>query len=1349
MSLGNLVLKLRLIAESRELSQGLDNANRDLERFRQNISKSSSSVSADLAKVATAALNVGAVLAGAMVAGTVAATNKLLALNAELNILSNALNISRESLQLWQIGAESVGISSEKMGDIFKDVNEKLAEFATTGGGEALDLFKRLKLDINELIALSPDQALLKIVGAMDGLKDMSQGEKIFLLESLADDATRLLPLLENNAEMLNKIADRASTNIAIISPEQEDILNRANAKMSEIGSSLDGLATQAGVAGAMIVNAFGDDTTNAIDRIAMAVQDLPSIVEQTSSDMAASWEYATAGGESAFDALKGYAGEYLSYSANLWSSIGDYARIYYTYFPVLARAAFDVVIAYGDAYINDTLALWEMFKASANNAFAALLGYAKSAFVGIANAGGQMVGWLIDKLASFASSAAQAFNFLAAEGVPGFDALASGAESASGRLAGMAESARASGSAVSSAFDSAIASLKASSAEATANAASYKASALAARDAGQAAIKSAGDFIAMKEGQRAINATIREQNQELGGLAKGYDGAGGAAKKFHVDQDAVNKALKDGGGGAKAAKAAKSDLEKQTEKLTKAYDDELKALRLKESELTQTKEEYYKTTLASKDFTAAMLEEAASLHYSNTILEQRRKLTEEANSVKLNPLEQYQEDLKQEGVNPNDIASLATEKQANIQAKISAELEKQYKKATLTTAQYREWELLQEGVTDEFAKRTSQQETHIEQLEKQKELAEDLRDGLTDALMDAAESGFRSFKSLADWLKDTFNNMVLKPIIQSAVGGLLGGIIPGAANASGGGLFDMLLGGAGGTGGGGGIMSSITNLFTGNGIGSAIGNGANMLGMGGLFGNAAGVSNMSYGIAGLAGGLFGNWFGGSNAGIGGSLGATIGTAIMPGIGSIVGGLLGSVVGGLFGGDVTTEGSGVQLSYSGRGGVSGNEYVNQREDGGWFFGDSTWTEYNALGKELTDSLNKSFDDVEKDILAKADALKALGIGAGSDSAQEFMDGFTQGMRSIDLTGKSEEEQKKLLADWFDSVTRNLYTGAIDYGFANAADNTIKRRTGKTTLTTEDRATGYDAIIKEFAAVQTAFDQLGLSVRHLGFGAVNAGKDLETNAYALTRAYTKIAEYSGGIDRFAASAEYYYQNFFSEEERKENTMNAAVKSLDSWNKTLGKAGDAAVDTKEEFRQYIEGLDLATDTGQKAYAEAMKYAGSIITVTGALGAATALLNPTVSCLVAKDIVGELPKYDVGSDYIQTDQTAIIHKGEMIFTANQSASMRDNIVSIMSSLANATTQQAAPAQNNSDLSDKIGQLIAENQAIKQILGAILGDMNLNAADSRGQGERIIGVLNVAKQVGGFKSVIGGGFV
>ncbi|MGH1461003.1 MAG: DUF4214 domain-containing protein [Neptuniibacter sp.] len=122
----------------------------------------------------------------------------------ETQVLAQTLDLSTQSLSEWEYAAAQVNVSGAKVGDIFKDVSDKIGDFITTGGGEAADLFENLNLQVKDLVNLSPDQQLLAIGDALDDVGN--RGQQVFFLESLADDASRLLPLLENDAEQLKRL---------------------------------------------------------------------------------------------------------------------------------------------------------------------------------------------------------------------------------------------------------------------------------------------------------------------------------------------------------------------------------------------------------------------------------------------------------------------------------------------------------------------------------------------------------------------------------------------------------------------------------------------------------------------------------------------------------------------------------------------------------------------------------------------------------------------------------------------------------------------------------------------------------------------------------------------------------------------------------------------------------------------------------------------------------------------------------------------------------------------------------------------------------------------------------------
>lgn len=224
------------------------------------------SVTGNLKGLTSTMAKVGGTIAGlagvAGVGGFAALTIQAVKSGAEIKRLADSVNISATSLSEWGFASERVGISGEKMGDIFKDVNDKLGDFAITGGGAAIDAINEMGLNINDLIKLSPDKQLLAIAGGFDKLG--SEAEKIFILEALAGDASRLLPLLENDAEGFKKLQQEAKDLGISIDEVSAQKLLQADAAFKKIGGRIEGLQRDLAVDAAPFITVIVDELLNA-----------------------------------------------------------------------------------------------------------------------------------------------------------------------------------------------------------------------------------------------------------------------------------------------------------------------------------------------------------------------------------------------------------------------------------------------------------------------------------------------------------------------------------------------------------------------------------------------------------------------------------------------------------------------------------------------------------------------------------------------------------------------------------------------------------------------------------------------------------------------------------------------------------------------------------------------------------------------------------------------------------------------------------------------------------------------------------------------------------------------------
>ncbi len=153
---------------------------------------------------------------------------------------SNALGVSVENMSRFQFAAESVNIENEKMSDILKDVSEKIADAYANNAGEAAEALENLNLNAAEMNRLSPDQQLLAIANALNNVG--TQGEKVQILESLASDASLLLPLLDENAKELKRLSDLADETGRTFTPEEVEQLREADEAFRNIGAAAEGL---------------------------------------------------------------------------------------------------------------------------------------------------------------------------------------------------------------------------------------------------------------------------------------------------------------------------------------------------------------------------------------------------------------------------------------------------------------------------------------------------------------------------------------------------------------------------------------------------------------------------------------------------------------------------------------------------------------------------------------------------------------------------------------------------------------------------------------------------------------------------------------------------------------------------------------------------------------------------------------------------------------------------------------------------------------------------------------------------------------------------------------------------
>ncbi len=418
------------------------------------------------------------------------------------------------------------------------------------------------------------------------------------------------------------------------------------------------------------------------------------------------------------------------------------------------------------------------------------------------------------------------------------------------------------------------------------------------------------------------------------------------------------------------------------------------------------------------------------------------------------------------------------------------------------------------------------------ESLKRQQEAAQKSADeinrALTDSLFRAAESGKGAFQTLRDSIHGMFNNMVLKPVVQAAFAPISGAIS--------------------------GVSQGVTSAFGTSFAGSSAGS---LLGGGSLF--AGGISNVgaNFAFSGLGQSLGLSTPAVAEAMVAAELTSTgavvsaIGTAV-PWIAAAI--ALYSIFGGSSGGP--------KIGGSATANLSG-----LLPDATRLF---TPNQQDSQLATTTTQLVKSVDKLATTFGGSAANLRiALGFdtdpnGKGQNRVASYVETasglvpFLQSGRDVGtdantLTTELATEGKRVML-------AALQASDLQNGFADI-------------FARLDPATAAPEAIDALVELATKLNDLGEAAKQLP-GVMSSVAELSATAREA------LVGFAGGLDAFVQEQAGYYQNFYSVQERTSQSQ----KNLTAAFQSLGVAFDQ-VDTRQEFRDLVEGLDL-TDTAQAA-------------------------------------------------------------------------------------------------------------------------------------------------------------------
>ena len=193
--------------------------------------------------------------AAAVGAGVLAMANEYANAARELQTFASISNATTQEFQKMAVGAETMGISSEKLADQLKDFNEKLGEFITIGSGGAVDFFEQIAIKTEgsadaarklalEMQNLSGPQALQLYVDKLEEA-GVTQQQMSFYLESMASDTTNLIPLLKEGGKGFEYWADAAERAGVIMDEHAIEKANELSVQMKLLDLQVKGAKNQ------------------------------------------------------------------------------------------------------------------------------------------------------------------------------------------------------------------------------------------------------------------------------------------------------------------------------------------------------------------------------------------------------------------------------------------------------------------------------------------------------------------------------------------------------------------------------------------------------------------------------------------------------------------------------------------------------------------------------------------------------------------------------------------------------------------------------------------------------------------------------------------------------------------------------------------------------------------------------------------------------------------------------------------------------------------------------------------------------------------------------------------------
>lgn len=243
-------LKFIITGDTTQLEEAMRRARRDVKQMGADLRQGVN----DFGKWAIAGTGAAAAIA-------VAITRNAAEAGKEIANLSRISGVGVVEFQKMAAAANEVGIEQGKLGDIFKDLRDRVGDFIQTGGGPMVDFFERVApqagVTAEQFRKLSGPQALQLFVDTMEKA-GLSSNEMAFQMEAMASDATALLPLLKDGGAQMQALGDAAERAGQVLSEIEVARLQQAAKDMASFDRTIGTLKNQLGAELAPVLAGIG-----------------------------------------------------------------------------------------------------------------------------------------------------------------------------------------------------------------------------------------------------------------------------------------------------------------------------------------------------------------------------------------------------------------------------------------------------------------------------------------------------------------------------------------------------------------------------------------------------------------------------------------------------------------------------------------------------------------------------------------------------------------------------------------------------------------------------------------------------------------------------------------------------------------------------------------------------------------------------------------------------------------------------------------------------------------------------------------------------------------------------------